>query len=112
MNDNDIIKALGCCAVSNCDDCPYFKFGNCLEKLQLDAVDLINRLKAENERLKDMVAQNEGVLPKYENLIKSEAIKEFAERLKESLEGKTDPVDEYDIDVLVKKMTEGRNEHH
>ncbi len=39
-------------------------------------------LKCENERLKDMVSQNEGVLPRYEQLIKAEARKEFAERLK------------------------------
>jgi hypothetical protein len=38
--------------------------------------------------------------------IRAEAIKEFAERIKEMLEWTTEPLDEYDIDSLVKEMTE------
>lgn len=124
MNDNDIIKALECCAVSNCleccavsncDDCPYFKFGNCLEKLQLDAVDLINRLKAENERLTiNMNAFGLGM--KYEkeraDTARAEAIKEFAERIEPKLAHNTDisAVGYHsviaDIQSVVKEMTE------
>lgn len=37
---------------------------------------------------------------------RAEAIKEFAEKLKEMLEWTTEPLDEYDIDNLVKEMTE------
>ena len=58
MTDNEIIKALECCCgglTSDwCDKCPLNKTKECdkdlliLEKL---ALDLINRLQAENERL-------------------------------------------------------------
>lgn len=131
MNDNDIIKALECCAASFCGDCPYCKFGNCLEKLQLDAVDLINSQKAESEKLKRDVDEawceysglqidkdemfNEAVA-----LIKNagiKAIKEFAERLNKQAfcvqqterEGRV--VDCEDIDALVKEMTEEHNDN-
>lgn len=99
MNDNDIIKALECCIHEpiNCRYCSYEKPCNIgRSDMQKDALDLIIRQKAEIERLnhiraelskeidklRDMVAQNEGVLPRYEQLIKTEAIKKFAERMK------------------------------
>ena len=57
MTDNEIIKALVCCANDgvNCKECPY-EFSHteekwCDEVLQKDALDLINRQKAEIERL-------------------------------------------------------------
>lgn len=86
MTDNDIVKALECCKkpVPDCDCCPIERGDMCFDFLKEVALDLINRQKAEIERLKDMVSQNEGVLPEYEKFIKAEAIKEFAERLKES----------------------------
>lgn len=73
------------------------------------AITLIIRLDAEIERLYKSL--NLTAREQYING-RNDGIKEFAERLKESLEGKTDPVDEYDIDVLAKEMTGGRNEHH
>ncbi len=59
MNDNDIIKALGLCGrdasgFDMCVGCPYEKTG-CLTKehhMPHDALDLINRQKAEIEKLK------------------------------------------------------------
>ena len=112
MTDNDIVKAFECCNLDACNclgGCPYlgtsgaWRGEECWRKAREDLFDLINRQKAEIERLKDMVGQNEGVLPQYENLIKAEAIKEFAERLKEI----DDYVSPLDIDNLVKEMTEG-----
>lgn len=73
------------------------------------AITLIIRLDAEIERLYKSL--NLTAREQYING-RNDGIKEFAERLKESLEGKTDPVDEYDIDALAKEMTGGRNEHH
>lgn len=70
---------------------------------------LLMRLDAHIDRLYKEL--NETAKRYYVNG-RNDGIKEFAERLKESLEGKTDPVDEYDIDVLAKEMTGGRNEHH
>ena len=122
MNDNDIIKALECCAFEhNCNGCFYnvpesAYSAQCIEKIMHASLDLINRQKAEIERLKDMVSQNEGVLPKYERIIKDEAIKEFADVLKESqgkisvmsfVHGTKDYIPVENIDNLVKEMTEG-----
>lgn len=51
MTDNEIIKALECCNYNNykCDNCPYIYKACTVYK---DAIDLINRQKAEIERLK------------------------------------------------------------
>jgi hypothetical protein len=56
MNDNDITKALECCRIGGdkCRfDCPYINAGtkNCVDDLLEDAINLINRQKAEIERL-------------------------------------------------------------
>ena len=81
MTDTDIIKALECCCSpkSNaCDDCPFYE--RCYENnewLEKEAIDLINRQKAEIERFEEC-ASREMLYEK----VKSEAIKEFAERLK------------------------------
>lgn len=53
MTDNEIIKALGCCADEGfrCDECPCqsFKYSECYELITREALDLINRQKAEIE---------------------------------------------------------------
>lgn len=56
--DNEIKKALECRVKGKCPECPYFHSFPCdkCKKLDKDALDLINRLQAENERLKE---QNE-----------------------------------------------------
>ncbi len=100
MTDNEIIKALEtCCGDNGCFGCPYTKDYSCrlLRNPIKDALDLINRQKAEIERLN------------YENLqtiasikhLKAEAIKEFAERLKKETKGL---IGANFIDNLVKEM--------
>lgn len=78
------------------------------------------KLQAEIEKLKrdvdeawceytDLQIDKDEMFNESVALIKNagiKAIKEFAERMKASLDGKTDPVDEYDIDFLVEEMTE------
>lgn len=111
MNDNEIIKALECCVKSRntdayCHECPYRNYGYCLDKMMSDAIFLINRQKAEIERLKsmnqsmldmihDLRAENERLNKAIDNyeaclksveIIKANAIKEFAERLKDEAE--------------------------
>ena len=54
MTDNEIIKALECCKKDDCDNCPN-DFGNCYANLSGYALDLINRQKAEIERLRKEV---------------------------------------------------------
>ena len=61
LTDNEIIKALECCAsdnINSCDDCPFYKQCENDEQLSKYALDLINRQKAEIERLdKELIEQ-------------------------------------------------------
>lgn len=63
LTDEEIVKALECCATisvnpylrGECIDCPYFqKHIDCVEgrRSEMDCIDLIHRLKDENESLK------------------------------------------------------------
>lgn len=55
MTDNEIIKALECCCKNNnCEGCPldYLTFSSqCASELAIKSLDLINRQRAEIERL-------------------------------------------------------------
>jgi hypothetical protein len=113
MTDNEIIKALECCAnhdnVDACDDCPCLK-GECISTTPY-VLDLINRQKAEIERLKSPAVMQIEVSEKIEKSIKAEAVKEFAERLKEKLNlndmvmgSNCAFVEDFQIDNLVKEM--------
>ena len=114
MTDNDIIKALECCGIkSDCIGC-YFNTHEaediCAREIVKKAFDLINRQRAEIERLKKY---NTEVAYKHYN----DGIKEFAEKLKENI---TKSIDNYwnsnangyylaedvleEIDILVKEM--------
>lgn len=56
MTDQQIEKALECCAQSNtdCDNCPYHVPDTaCVTDLQINALVYINRLKAENSTLQE-----------------------------------------------------------
>ena len=81
MTDSEIIKALECCCVSECDECPYDEQTACVEILKEGTLALINRQQAELERLKGIAE----VKQKNKRTLKSETIKEFAERLKGDL---------------------------
>ena len=77
MTDTEIIKALECCSEPAgkccCEVCPlHHREDSCTTALIKKAVELVNRQKAEIERLQKM-----------QQLIKSEAIKEFAEKIAE-----------------------------
>ena len=118
MTDNDIKKALECCLgdIPPCTTCKY-EFGTntvdeCMGKLMQDALDLINRQQAEIERLNIRNKVLTEITKNYDwkfSKVKSEAIKEFAERLK----AKGDRyawvvgISKDEINHLVKEMTEG-----
>ena len=58
MTDNKIIKALRCCSSGYCDtlNCPFRhidEISECTSKLARESLDLINRQKAEIERMRD-----------------------------------------------------------
>lgn len=131
MTDEQIIKAVGICRTQDtCKDCPYHELDieGCVFEHMKDVFDLINRQKAEIEKLKrgvtftitieDFESIKETIISNIDNKIKSEAIKEFAERLKDDI--RLDEECKYNcisccyeckefvpqIDKLVKEMTE------
>ena len=147
MTDKDIIKALECCTTNgaSCKDCPAFvkvERSNC-KKYFRGALALINRQQAEIERLKAKcentqigynfaedeiknLKKDKYKLQKalnqsedYRVIAKAEAVKEFAERLKNKIKIECNPYGkptfDYDtsisimryIDNLVKEMVGG-----
>ena len=79
MTDNEIIKALECCANGKCFECGFFDEASeeepCQDVATRNALSLINRQKAEIERLNNHIAD-------VGKKVKADAVKEFAERLK------------------------------
>lgn len=119
MNDNDIVKALECCAnepTLNCRNCPYEESCNMgRSDMQKDALDLINRQKEEIERLEKSLTKQFDSYQSIRGKAKAEAIKEFAERLKERKYQSSDwshgehpyVVEKADInEILLEEMTE------
>lgn len=133
MTDNEIIKALECCNRPanqiSCDDCPYqFSTKECSKLLIKDALDLINRQKAEIERYE---RENESKFDKWKllddrtkqryaelyeeakDIVRVKAIKEFAERFK-SIAGiyqkDTYVIGVDEFDNLVKEMVGDESE--
>ena len=124
MTDNEIIKALKCCwHEKECigDECPLFKpINDCAPLIAMEALDLINRQKAEMERLEAMVDAAEDYLNplpfrnkfnEYVENAKAEAVKEFAEAVKMQFYREFDEIIPSimadAIDTLVKEFTEG-----
>lgn len=134
MTDEQIIKAVEVCRTPDtCRGCPYHELhtAGCICALMKDVFDLIDRQKAEIERLKkkntilsknadtafqDGLDENRDLfLKEVEPEIRNEAIKEFAERLKRTSIGleignekkfKMTVVSTVAIENLVKEMTE------
>ena len=105
MTDNEIIKALECKGGGkmDCLSCPYSpRYPDCDRGAARDAIRLINRQKAKIERLKVECgkAQYEKYRADFEEFraeIKADAVKEFAERLK-------DKFDKYGVDYTAYTM--------
>ena len=125
FTDEEVIKALECCDKGECHICPYDdhnKIGGlnikvfddkCKSHIVRDALDLINRQKAEIEE------QDQAITKALKRIgeIRAEAYKEFAERLKQTaythstITGYQYPVvDVSEIDNLVKEMTEEKKQ--
>ena len=93
MTDNKIINALKCCISDDegirerpCKGCPLLQDDACSNSLRKYAFDLINRQKAEVERLKKEKHKLQKALNQSEDyriIAKSEAYREFAERVKQ-----------------------------
>ena len=143
MTDDEIIKALECCCFTDtnaCEECPLYNTFDCSFVIIDKTLDLVNRQNAEIERLKQenkeycednrIIAYQRNQRDKeiralhnqlnglnfMDKQIKSEAIKEFADRLKDIADKtrikniETEKVvfymDEFKLDNLVKEMTE------
>ena len=97
MTDAEIIKALGCCAEPKQEGCSHCLIADKCISGEINicdcVLDLINRQRAEIERLKTFIEKDQGLILKltnvpkdqYDNKIKAEAIKEFAERVKQEI---------------------------
>ena len=113
MTDEQIIKAVGICRTQDtCRGCPYHELyiAGCGCALMKDVFDLIKRQKAEIESLKhrktELQIRNQELQHE-----KSEAIKEFAERLRNKIWYSDwcnfeKPITPEIITNLVKEMTE------
>lgn len=89
LTDSEIVKALEICQKphdnNTCNNCKYKRNFGCRDALCNDILDLINRLQAENERLRTQL-----YLEKYTDVakknIKAEAYKEFAGNLEKAFQ--------------------------
>lgn len=117
MTDNEIIKALECCISSGFDECLQCPLHNdfypntCHYERTKMAADLINRQKAEIVELQKRIINWRKDMDYRPDEIKSEAIKEFAERLKKEYHGFDERYEQIfysnlitAIDDLVKEM--------
>lgn len=115
MTDNDIIKALECCKNlhhTECACCPLGKGKDCIEKLAGSALDLISRQNAGIVRLTGRINHlkqydEERDIRLHARLsceARTEAIKEFARKLKCGVPQETGVIRSADIDNLVKEM--------
>ena len=129
FTDEEVVKALECCTSSTtseaCNGCPFSETDICEKMsnaLEIYALDLINRQKAEIEELNTNLAlafdnaKNNTIERIREHTIRFVAIKEFAERLKRTA---FLPLGTYiaehiitdsQIDNLVKEMTEEKTD--
>lgn len=89
MRDEEIIKALRCCADKGCKFCAEQGKPHCKETVASLAWDWIHRQKAEIERLKNECFCLANERDAYKDVLDTaiaEAYEEFAERLKERAE--------------------------
>ena len=96
MNDNEIIKALRQCETQKtCSDCPYFEKIGCKKHLYQDAFNLINRQKAEIERLNKLLSGAKDCIDEIEYAM--EKVGTSNDRIDEAIE---------EWGTLVKELTE------
>ncbi len=91
---SEMMKAFANCVFheDECEQCPYFKYEDCTEKLTQDLDNLINNLQTENERLNkeveteiDKLNAEKNDVMYYKAQIKAEAYKECIEKVNERI---------------------------
>lgn len=94
MTDKEIIKALECCIKKECTNCPHKKMF-CSDTVAMEhALDLTKRQQKEIERLKIENQSLRSAANSYKlhyNKARTEAVKEFAERLKNKIKIECNP---------------------
>ena len=111
MTDNEIIRCLRLCRAGDCENCKALNVCDATFSFHKEALDLINRQKAEIEKLKgSTIVSNIMESQRIKREAKAEAYKEFAERLNEEAQI-ADCFDSYNmvvgthfIDNLLKEM--------
>ena len=123
FTDEEIIKALECrtkavSGVRKCEKCPLYTKFQCLYAIKVYALDLINRQKSEidnlNKQMEWLTGYNGNLinantaLSEENMLAKTEAYKEFAEKLKSYLllnkKGEMSVISFENVDNLLKEM--------
>ena len=120
MTDNEIIKALECCSTGetyvDCEKngCPLYlgitmgcKYIDKENQLYSDALGLINRQKAEIEKLKgSTIVSNIMESQRIKREAKAEAYKEFAEKMKNKIKTECNPYGKptFDYDTSISIM--------
>ena len=105
MTDNEIIKALECCGIDDCRDCPcYTEDLGCDHNLQLLALDLINRQKAGIERLQKY---NAKMARKHYQDGRAEAIEDVLLTLEAEANSSDKYIREYDDSDIQKAYNKG-----
>ena len=68
LTDNEIIKALECCRFHDCESCDFGKLPlcECIPKVAIHALVLINRLQADNKELQDLMVKYNGEFARQE----------------------------------------------
>lgn len=96
LKQDEIIKALECCALGDCYPCPYSKWkAGCRDEMCGDALALIKELTEENDKLycfvDDKIQENQrlALLSKataeVSKTVRDEVIDEFADMVKEKM---------------------------
>lgn len=113
MTDNEIIKVLERRANFNCEICSCndenCEGDECEKVISENILDLINRQKTEIEQWKEEANKYQSLWASACTEAKSEAIREFAERLKAEIKSDLygdDVIPRGTIDWLVREMTE------
>ena len=94
FTDEEIIKALECCANGKCRECPLFKEDCGDDRICKNALDLITHLQEENETLKEFIVETR----RCDKEIKSEAVKECLAKVKNYIKAHCNPYGKPDFD--------------
>lgn len=114
MTDNEIIRCLRFCRAGDCENCKALDVCDATFSFHKETLDLINRQKAEIERLKKNIDGLNIFTTNHIKVIRLQAMKEFAERLKEHRYGELNNCISFSVgylDSLVKEMTEIETNH-